>query len=97
DLGGAGGVTQNGAGGTLLLNGRNTYTGGTTINAGTISIFVDANLGAPTAPPVTLTGSATLEQAVDTGFTLNGPISGPGSLALNGDGGGGGLFILNAS
>ncbi len=42
--GGTGGLVKQGNG-TLTLTGTNTYTGGTTINAGTLSIAADSNLG----------------------------------------------------
>ena len=44
-LAGTVGITKNGAG-TLVLGGTNTYAGGTTINAGTLQVSSDANLGA---------------------------------------------------
>ena len=42
---GPGGIEKIGAG-TIVLAAANSYTGGTTINAGTLSISADANLGA---------------------------------------------------
>jgi len=36
--------------GTLILAGTSSYTGGTTINAGTVSVSADANLAAAAVP-----------------------------------------------
>ncbi|MCX6996834.1 MAG: autotransporter-associated beta strand repeat-containing protein, partial [Kiritimatiellaeota bacterium] len=44
-ISGTGALVQNGSG-TLTLNAANTYTGGTTISNGTLSVEVTANLGA---------------------------------------------------
>ena len=56
-IGGAGGLTMDG-GGVVTLANANTYTGGTIINGGTLSVSSNANLGATTGG-VTI-GDATL-------------------------------------
>ncbi|KQZ73892.1 hypothetical protein ASE06_16385 [Sphingopyxis sp. Root214] len=48
-ISGSGSVKQSGAG-TTILTGSNSYTGGTAINAGTLQISSDANLGAAAGP-----------------------------------------------
>ncbi|MNR79941.1 Outer membrane protein B precursor [compost metagenome] len=55
---GLGGILKSGAG-TLTLTGANSYTGGTTINAGTLAIGAGANLSSTGA--VNLAGTGTLD------------------------------------
>jgi fibronectin-binding autotransporter adhesin len=58
--------------GTLVLGGTNTYSGRTILNAGTLSISSDGNLGAVpslTADSITFSGNSTL--LASAGFTLN--------------------------
>ncbi|WP_299640888.1 autotransporter outer membrane beta-barrel domain-containing protein [Devosia sp.] len=84
--------------GTLVLGGANSYTGGTVIEGGTLSIAADVNLGAAsgdlaleggtlrttanitTARSVTVIGTGTLLTDPATSLTLNGTLSGAGSL-----------------
>ncbi|WOK36286.1 autotransporter-associated beta strand repeat-containing protein [Sphingomonas sp. C3-2] len=77
---GTGALIKNGAN-TLILTGDNSYTGGTTISAGTLQI---GNGGMSGSIAGNITNNATL--AFNRGGTLvyGGVISGTGSLALNG-------------
>ena len=45
-LSGSGGLTLNGAGTLVLSDASNSYTGGNTLTAGTLSVGADADLGA---------------------------------------------------
>lgn len=56
-IGGSGGVVKSGFG-VLALNGTNTFTGGLTVNSGTLLFNSDANLGAA-GQPITLNGGLT--------------------------------------
>ena len=69
-IGGTGGLTQ-GLSGTLLVSVASTYTGATTVNAGTLRIGVANGVGAGSA--LTVAGGAT--------FDLNGRPDTVGSLA----------------
>ena len=76
---GSGGIVQSGAGGTLVLSGANTFSGGTTITAGTLQMDNAAALGTGT---VALAGG-TLDV---NGLTTNdiGSLSGSGTITNNG-------------
>ena len=52
-------LVASGSGGTLTLSGANTYSGGTVLNAGTVGIAADNNLG-NAAGGITFSGTSTL-------------------------------------
>ncbi|MDX3884195.1 MAG: autotransporter-associated beta strand repeat-containing protein [Sphingomonas sp.] len=85
-VGGDGGLTKIGEG-TLTLGGANSYAGGTLVNAGTLRILGDANLGAA-AGGLTLDGgtlNTTADIATARAFTLaaaGGTIDTAGGTAL---------------
>jgi autotransporter-associated beta strand protein len=105
---GAGMVEVTG-GGTLVLTADNTYTGGTTVEQGTLSISAADNIGTgpltldsgttldvtanATLGAITVSGSATLEVASGATLTLSGAIGGAGSITVAG----GGTLLLNAA
>ncbi|WP_033472674.1 autotransporter outer membrane beta-barrel domain-containing protein [Bordetella bronchiseptica] len=79
DIGGAGALVKEGLG-TLVLDGDNQYAGGTTVNAGTVQVARDANLGAA-AGAVTLDGGTL---AASAGFTsARGVTIGAGNGAMS--------------
>ena len=81
---GTSGLTKAGAG-ILTLSGTNTYTGTTTIDAGTLEIGGAGTLGSGTYAG-TIANNGILEFNSSATQTLNGVISGTGALILNGSG-----------
>ncbi len=72
-----GGIIMSGTG-ILTLGGANTYTGSNTLNAGTVQISADGNLGAATNPVVFSGGTLELTAAV--------PLNGSRPIQLSGVG-----------
>jgi autotransporter-associated beta strand protein len=90
-LSGGGGLAKAG-GGTLTLSGINTYSGGTTVNQGTIAVSADTGLGAPNGP-LTFNGG-TLQ--FDSSFDLS-PLRAITLNAANNGFAGGGTFDTNGN
>jgi fibronectin-binding autotransporter adhesin len=101
ELTGAAGLVKTDAG-TLVLTGSNSYTGGTSINGGTLQIGADANLGGGAirfdGGTLQTTASFSLARGIDligtggfrtdagTTLTLAGALSGTGSFTKSGAG-----------
>ena len=91
---GSGDLTQAG-GGVLTLSGTSLYSGGTTINAGEISISADANLGSPTGG-IAINNASTLD--VSAGFTTARNIAlGAGTEVIQVDGAVNDTFIVTGA
>ena len=78
----AAGILKDGAG-TLFLTGNNTYTGATTISAGTLNISSTGLLGGGNYDKEIINNGVLLYSS-SSNQTLAGPISGTGSLTKNG-------------
>jgi autotransporter-associated beta strand protein len=78
-ISGAGAITQNGTG-TLTLSATNTYTGDTTIGAGSLQITGSGSLGTGASYSGNISNSGTFSLNTTTDQTLAGILSGNGAL-----------------
>jgi autotransporter-associated beta strand protein len=83
-ISGSGSLTQSGAG-ILVLTGANTYSGPTTISAGTLQIDRGGTIGAPGSGPIANNGTLVFDRG-DNSLVVTNIISGSGSLVQSGTG-----------
>lgn len=83
---GDGALVRNGAGGTTILSGNNSYNGTTTVTAGTLLINGSHSGGGNYSVTGVLGGSGTITPASAASFTVNsGGVIAPGSVAATGN------------
>jgi autotransporter-associated beta strand protein len=85
-IGGLGSVTNDGSG-TVILAANNTYTGGTTINAGTLQVGNGGATGSlASQSPIVDNGTLVFNTSGTFSYTANGLVSGTGQVIVKGSG-----------